>query len=96
MKIGDHTSVGPAGRPTRRGLVLPVPPPRSLDHDVAELAEAARALARTMGRADDASDPARAAHVAILRNAVAAGRYQPDLRDVARRLLIEVAAEPRA
>jgi anti-sigma28 factor (negative regulator of flagellin synthesis) len=69
------------------------PPPAPDDVDA--LAETARALARLLGRVDDASDPARAAQVAILRNAVAAGRYRPDLRDVARKLLVDVAAEPR-
>jgi anti-sigma28 factor (negative regulator of flagellin synthesis) len=94
MKIGDHSDVGPSGRTGRRGM-LPVAPPRALGHDVAELAETARELTRQLGRMDDASDPARAAQVAILRNAVASGRYQPDLREVARKLLVDVAAEPR-
>jgi hypothetical protein len=39
------------------------------------------------------TDPARAAQLAILRNAVASGRYQPDPRHVARKLLVDVAAE---
>ena len=94
MKIGDHSGVGPAGRTGRRAP-FPVPPSRSIGHDAAELAETARGLVRLLGRADEGSDPVRAAQVALLRNAVAAGRYAPDLRDVARKLLLEVAAEPR-
>ena len=58
--------------------------------------DVARGFARLLGRVDDAvPDPARAAQVAILRNAVASGRYQPDLQQVARKLLVEMAAEPR-
>jgi anti-sigma28 factor (negative regulator of flagellin synthesis) len=58
--------------------------------------DVARALARLLGRVDPTSpDPARAAQLEILRNAVATGRYQPDLVAVARKLLVEVAAEPR-
>jgi Anti-sigma-28 factor, FlgM len=57
--------------------------------------ELARALGRLLGRVqEDVPDPARAAQVVILRNAVASGRYAPDLQAVARKLLIEVAAEP--
>jgi hypothetical protein len=53
----------------------------------------ARNLVPLIGRIDDAApDPARAAQVEILRNAVASGRYRPDLREVAWKLLCEVAA----
>ena len=58
--------------------------------------DVARALARLLGRVDQAApDPVRAAQLEILRNAVATGRYQPDPVAVARKLLVEVAAEPR-
>ena len=50
-----------------------------------------RVLAQLVGRVDaDRPDPARAAQVEILRNAVASGRYQPDLYAVARVLLSEL------
>jgi hypothetical protein len=76
----------------------------ALGHDAASLGkggeiprlDVARALTRLLGRVDPAApDPARAAQLEILRNAVATGRYQPDLVAVARKLLVEVAAEPR-
>jgi hypothetical protein len=61
----------------------------------AAMEEMARNLAPLIGRVDaTAPDPARAAQVEILRNAVACGRYRPDLRAVAWKLLCEVAAVP--
>jgi hypothetical protein len=54
----------------------------------------ARVMLLLVGKVDDVTpSPARAAHLALLRNAVAAGRYQPDLHEVARKLLLEAAAE---
>jgi len=56
--------------------------------------DVARILLPLVGRIDEtAPSPARAAHLVLLRNAVAAGRYQPDLQEVARKLLLETAAE---
>jgi anti-sigma28 factor (negative regulator of flagellin synthesis) len=61
-----------------------------------ELLSVARALGGLVGRVENATlDPARAAQVEILRNRVATGRYEPDLRAVARNLLAEIAAERR-
>ena len=54
--------------------------------------EIARAKALLGCVGDGTLDPARAAQIALLRNAVAAGRYAPDLGDVARNLLEEVSA----
>ena len=49
-----------------------------------------------VGRVEETTpDPARAAQLLILRNAVATGRYRPDLHAVARQLLLAIAAEPR-
>ena len=80
---GNHTAPGHAGASLDRSGEIP-----RLD--------VARALARLVGRVEPVTpDPVRAAQVEILRNAVATGRYQPDLVAVARKLLIEVAAEPR-
>lgn len=98
MKIGEKASAEPAavqailaaraGHARARGAASG---PRGNGIDVSDVA---RAAARLLGRVDETTpDPARAAHLAILRNAVASGRYQPDLREVARRLLVEVAAE---
>ena len=99
MKIGDTTSAEPTGgtirvvaqRAAARALrTVPAEPGRI---EVTDVAQAAR---RLLGRVDDTTpDPARAAQVEILRNAVASGRYQPDLHEVARKLLVELAAEPR-
>ena len=53
----------------------------------------ARLMLPLVGKVDDvAPSPARAAHLVLLRNAVATGRYQPDLHEVARKLLLEAAA----
>jgi anti-sigma28 factor (negative regulator of flagellin synthesis) len=98
MEIGNKSGAGPGGvldgidaavhRGRKvRGLA------RKRSHEI-DVPDVARALARFLGRIDEAApDPARAAQLAILRNAVAAGRYAPDPRDVARKLLAEVAAE---
>ena len=83
MKIGTKSLFEPAAPVSGTGSngARPVP-------------DVARALARLIGRLDDATpDPARAAQLAILRNAVATGRYQPPLHEVARKMLAEVAAE---
>jgi anti-sigma28 factor (negative regulator of flagellin synthesis) len=99
MKIGDTTtSVGATGETIqvvaqRAARALRPAPADAARVDATDVAEAARKL---LGRVDDTTpDPARAAQVEILRNAVASGRYQPDLHEVARKLLVELAAEPR-
>ena len=105
MKIGDTTtSAEPTGETIRvvaqraaaRALrPAPAPEGRIPDGRI-EVTDVAQAARRMLGRVDDSTpDPARAAQVEILRNAVASGRYQPDLHEVARKLLIELAAEPR-
>jgi len=98
MKIGDQNGVEPTIALRRPAGGAPPPPVRVARRaDPAgetRLPDAVRALGRLVGRVDDPTpDPARAAHLALLRNAVASGRYQPDLHDVARKLLIEMAAE---
>jgi flagellar biosynthesis anti-sigma factor FlgM len=100
MKIGDTSSIEPAGLTARvvaeRAAARPIRPAAADGTDRVEISDVARAFGRLVGRvADAAPDPARAAQVEILRNAVATGRYQPDLDAVARKLLIEIAAEPR-
>ena len=100
MKIGDTTTgAEPTGGTIRvvaqraAARARRAAPPAEGHLEVMDVAEAAR---RLLGRVDDTTpDPARAAQVEILRNAVAAGRYQPDLHEVARKLLLELAAEPR-
>jgi anti-sigma28 factor (negative regulator of flagellin synthesis) len=100
MKIGDTTTgVGTTGETIqvvaqRAAARARRPAPADADRvDATDVAEAARKL---LGRVDDTTpDPARAAQMEILRNAVASGRYQPDLHEVARKLLVELAAEPR-
>jgi anti-sigma28 factor (negative regulator of flagellin synthesis) len=96
MRIGEKSGVEPTGRP---GVPAPqvrrsaVPKPR---RDRMKVLGVARALAGQVGRIEDATlDPARAAQVEILRNRVSTGRYEPDLRAVARNLLAEIAAERR-
>jgi anti-sigma28 factor (negative regulator of flagellin synthesis) len=70
--------------------------PRAKTRHQSAIEEMARNLVPLIGRVDaTAPDPARAAQVEILRNAVACGRYRPDLRQVAWKLLCEVAAVPR-
>src|SRR5262245_38749557 len=96
MKIGEKSGVERSGLidPTRAGGARPLETCTPPDADEIQVSDVARALARLIGRIDDtSSDPARAAQLEILRNAVATGRYQPDLQDVARKLLAEVAAE---
>ena len=99
MKIGDTTTGaeqtgGPIRVVAQRAAARARRAAPAEGHlEVMDVAEAAR---RLLGRVDDTTpDPARAAQVEILRNAVAAGRYQPDLHEVARKLLVELAAEPR-
>jgi anti-sigma28 factor (negative regulator of flagellin synthesis) len=56
-----------------------------------------RTLARLIGGVREAGpDPMRAAQLEILRNAVASGRYEPDLHEVAKKLLAEAFATCRA
>ena len=100
MKIGHTSSIEPAGLTARvvaeRAAARPLRPAAPGEADRIEISDVARAFGRLLGRVEDTTpDPARAAQVEILRNAVASGRYQPDLDAVARKLLIELAAEPR-
>lgn len=98
MRIGEKSGIDRPAAASRVGSMAQTRShgvPASKGDSVA-LSDAARALARLIGTVADGSlDPVRAAQVAILRNAVAAGRYEPDLREVARKLLTEVAAEFR-
>ena len=96
MKIGEKSGVERCDPidPTRAGTGRSLGTVTQAGADEIQVSDVARALARLLGRVDDTSpDPARAAQLEILRNAVATGRYQPDLQDVARKLLAEVAAE---
>jgi hypothetical protein len=78
MRIGTRPDEGPTG--TRGGRP-----------DAARRLALARSLVPLVGCVREAApDPGRAAQVEILRNAVAAGRYRPDLRAVARALLAEL------
>ena len=95
MSVGHKSDVEPARAidgvvrtmTSARGHATPEPTARE---------RMARNLAPLLGRIDEtALDPARAAQVEILRNAVASGRYRPDLREVAWKLLCEVAASRR-
>ena len=100
MKIGDTSGIEPTGLTARvvadRAAARTVRPATQDGSDRVEISDVARAFGQLLGRVDDATpDPARAAQLAILRNAVASGRYQPDLEAVARKLLVELAAEPR-
>ena len=95
MSVDQKSDVEPARaiegvvRTMSSGRGRPTPEPTARER-------MARNLARMMGRIDEtALDPARAAQVEILRNAVASGRYRPDLREVAWKLLCEVAASRR-
>jgi anti-sigma28 factor (negative regulator of flagellin synthesis) len=100
MSIGHKSGVEPT-----RAIDAPasrVPPAvrmralRATRRPSAAIEEMARSLVPLIGRVDETTlDPARAAQVEILRNAVAAGRYRPDLREVAWKLLCEVAAARR-
>ena len=75
-----------APRPTALAARTPTP----ADDSRVDLA---RMLLPLVGRVDEtAPSPARSAHLVLLRNAVATGRYQPDLHEVARKLLLEAAA----
>ena len=96
MKIGEKSGVERSALidRTSAGCARPRAHGAEATADEIRVSDVARALARLLGRVDDTvPDPARAAHLEILRNAVATGRYQPDLREVARKLLSEVAAE---
>lgn len=96
MKIGEKSGVDPSPLIDRTPVDGARPRAAGAESapDEIQLSDVARALARLLGRVDDTTpDPARAAQLEILRNAVATGRYQPDLGDVARKLLTEVAAE---
>jgi hypothetical protein len=100
MSIGHKTGVDPVR--TIDDVAKTLAPvtrlrgPRAKTRHQAAMEEMARNLVPLIGRVDGtAPDPARAAQVEILRNAVASGRYRPDLREVAWKLLCEVAAMPR-
>lgn len=96
MKIGEKSGVEGSALidPVRADEARARPAGVPAGADAIQLSDVARALARLLGRVDDTTpDPARAAQLEILRNAVASGRYQPDLHEVARKLLVEVAAE---
>jgi hypothetical protein len=100
MSIGHKSDAEPT-RPSD-DVVRPVVPVRRLGGGRAPtgvptaVEQMARNLAPLIGRVDEVTpDPARAAQLEILRNAVASGRYRPDLREVAWKLLCEVAAARR-
>ena len=100
MKIGNTTtSAEPTGETigvvAQRAAARALRPAPAVEGRI-EVTDVAQAARRLLGCVDDTTpDPARAAQVEILRNAVASGRYQPDLHEVARKLLVELAAEPR-
>ena len=99
MKIGDTTTgadaTGKIPVVAQRAAARALRPAHAEPGHI-EVTDVAQAARRLLGRVDDTTlDPARAAQVEILRNAVASGRYQPDLHEVARKLLVELAAEPR-
>lgn len=99
MKIGEQTTsetpipprrIGAQRARRRRGVAA------ATDRMAIEPSDVARAASRLLGRVEETTpDPARAAQLLILRNAVATGRYQPDPMAVARQLLLAIAAEPR-
>lgn len=100
MSIGHKSGV--ESTPVIDAVVSRVPPVarmrvvRATRRPSVAMERMARSLVPLIGRVDEvALDPARAAQVEILRNAVAAGRYRPDLREVAWKLLCEVAAARR-
>jgi hypothetical protein len=94
-KIGYKNGTEPETGKAHIGLPVGFEPRRLRPAARGQAPELARALGRLLGRVqEDIPDPARAAQVAILRNAVSGGRYAPDLHAVARSLLIEIAAEP--
>jgi anti-sigma28 factor (negative regulator of flagellin synthesis) len=100
MKIGDTTTsaerTGETVRVVAQRAAARALRPAPAESGRVEVTDVAQAARRLLGRVDDTTpDPARAAQVEILRNAVASGRYQPDLHEVARKLLVELAAEPR-
>src|SRR5687767_3694271 len=72
MKIGDTSSIEPAGLTARvvaeRAAARPVRPAAADGADRVEISDVARAFGRLVGRVADAvPDPARAAQVEILR-----------------------------
>jgi len=88
MRIAEKNGTESIPPPVAMGAGLSLPARPRTRHPV-EIA-GARAL---LGHVEDGvPDPARAAQIALLRNAVATGRYAPDLHEVARKLLAEVAA----
>jgi flagellar biosynthesis anti-sigma factor FlgM len=99
MKITDKSVVHQAA--LARGVAAAAAPGAraagragSVSADSVRVSDLARALSTLLGGIDaNKPDPARAALVAVLRNAVASGRYAPDLEAVARNLLTEAAAE---
>jgi hypothetical protein len=96
MIIGNKHCQQAAGAVDQARAVLG-PPLRSAaapGHRRGRVPDAARTLGRLLGPVDEMTlDPARAAQLENLRNAVATGRYRPDLHGIARKLLLEVAAE---
>ena len=99
MRIGEKSGVEPTELRERPAGPAPQVPRSAVPkrrRDRMELLSVARALGGLVGRVENATlDPARAAQVEILRNRVSTGRYEPDLRAVARNLLAEIAAERR-
>src|SRR5262245_39168610 len=95
MSVGHKSGIEPAR--AIEGIVRTIGSARRLATAEPTARERmARNLAPLIGRIDEtALDPARAAQVEILRNAIASGRYRPDLREVAWKLLCEVAASRR-
>lgn len=100
MKIGEQTTPEPTVPPGRLGVqgtrrrrgAVAAPVPTGI-----QPTDVARAAAQLLGRVEETTpDPARAAQLLILRNAVATGRYRPDPSAVARQLLLAIAAEPRS
>jgi anti-sigma28 factor (negative regulator of flagellin synthesis) len=100
MKIGHKNDVDQAGLVRRVAPDIRIPSGRNgtaaerTTADSVQVSDVARALAKLIGGVGtEQLDPARAAQVAVLRNAVASGRYTPDLHGVARKLLADVAPE---
>ena len=97
MKITERSHV----QDPRLGGATPVEPaaPRPAEPDApggdrVDLSDAARRLA-ALALAAPADDPERAARVAELQKAVAEGTYVADPEATARKLLLELASEPR-
>ena len=97
MKITDRSHV----QDPRLGGATPVEPgtphppePDAPEGDRVDVSDAARRLA-ALALAAPADDPERAARVAELQKAVADGTYVADPEATARKLLLELASEPR-